>query len=81
MNEALRDWVTNVATTHYSSASAAGPHPYPTMVRDFQAVIGKEARAQILERGRAPARCAASPAWAAARTPSACSTPSFREPA
>lgn len=49
MNEALRDWVTNVRTTHYCVGSVAGPHPYPTMVRDFQAVIGHEARAQILE--------------------------------
>jgi tryptophan synthase beta chain len=55
MNEALRDWVTNVATTYYCVGSAAGPHPYPTLVRDFQAVIGEEARAQFLERvGRLP---------------------------
>jgi len=49
MNEALRDWVTNVATTHYCVGSAAGPHPYPDMVRDFQRVISDEARAQLLE--------------------------------
>jgi tryptophan synthase beta chain len=49
MNEALRDWVTNVRTTHYCVGSVAGPHPYPVIVRDFQAVIGKEARAQMLE--------------------------------
>lgn len=50
MNEALRDWVTNVATTHYCIGSAAGPHPYPELVARFQAVIGDEARAQMLER-------------------------------
>ncbi len=55
MNEALRDWVTNVETTYYCVGSAAGPHPYPTMVRDFQAVIGMEARAQLKERtGKLP---------------------------
>ena len=55
MNEALRDWVTNVETTFYCIGTAAGPHPYPEMVRDFQSVIGREARAQILEReGRLP---------------------------
>ena len=55
MNEALRDWVTNVADTFYIIGTAAGPHPYPELVRDFQTVIGKEARAQILEReGRLP---------------------------
>ncbi len=55
INEALRDWVTNVADTYYLLGSALGPHPYPVMVRDFQTVIGREARAQILEReGRLP---------------------------
>lgn len=49
MNEALRDWVANVDDTFYIIGSAAGPHPYPAMVRDFQCVIGNEARAQILE--------------------------------
>ena len=49
-NEAMRDWSKNVETTHYIIGSAIGPHPFPTMVRDFQAVIGKEARAQMLER-------------------------------
>ncbi len=48
MNEAMRDWVTNVASTYYCVGSAAGPHPYPTIVRDFQEVIGREAREQIL---------------------------------
>jgi len=55
MNEALRDWVTNVRNTFYIIGSVAGPHPYPMMVRDFQAVIGREARQQILEaEGRLP---------------------------
>ncbi|TIV51664.1 MAG: pyridoxal-phosphate dependent enzyme, partial [Mesorhizobium sp.] len=49
MNEALRDWVTNVEDTYYLIGTAAGPHPYPEMVRDFQSVIGSEARAQMLE--------------------------------
>ena len=48
-NEAIRDWVTNVEDTHYMMGSVAGPHPYPMMVRDFQSVIGKETRAQILK--------------------------------
>ena len=50
MNEALRDWVTNVRSTYYLIGSVAGPHPYPMMVRDFQSVIGREARRQILKR-------------------------------
>jgi tryptophan synthase beta chain len=55
MNEALRDWVTNVRDTYYIIGTAAGPHPYPEMVRDFQAVIGNEVRAQMMEReGRLP---------------------------
>lgn len=55
MNEAMRDWVTNVADTYYLIGSVAGPHPYPTMVRDFQRVIGVEAREQCLEaEGRLP---------------------------
>lgn len=54
-NEAIRDWVTNVQTTHYIIGSVVGPHPYPMMVRDFQSVIGKETKAQILARtGRLP---------------------------
>jgi tryptophan synthase beta chain len=60
MNEALRDWVTNVADTHYLIGSVAGPHPYPALVRDLQATIGREARAQVLEReGRLPSACVA----------------------
>ena len=55
MNEALRDWVTNVADTFYCIGTAAGPHPYPAMVRDFQCVIGNEAKAQMQEaEGRLP---------------------------
>jgi tryptophan synthase beta chain len=55
LNEAMRDWVTNVDNTFYIIGTVAGPHPYPAMVRDFQAVIGREARAQMLERsGRLP---------------------------
>ncbi len=55
MNEAMRDWVTNVHDTYYLIGTAAGPHPYPVMVRDFQSVIGIEARAQMLEmEGRLP---------------------------
>jgi tryptophan synthase beta chain len=50
INEALRDWVTNIADTYYLLGSALGPHPYPVMVRDFQTVIGRETRAQILDR-------------------------------
>jgi len=55
MNEAMRDWVTNIDDTFYIIGTVAGPHPYPMMVRDFQTVIGREARAQMLERtGRLP---------------------------
>jgi len=55
MNEAIRDWVTNIKTTYYCIGSVAGPHPYPQMVRDFQSVIGREAKEQILEdEGRLP---------------------------
>ena len=55
INEAIRDWVTNVRTTHYLLGSVVGPHPYPMMVRDFQSVIGREARQQMLDsEGRLP---------------------------
>jgi tryptophan synthase beta chain len=55
VNEAIRDWVTNVSTTHYLLGSAVGPHPYPTIVRDFQSVIGKESREQGMDKyGRLP---------------------------
>jgi tryptophan synthase beta chain len=55
INEAMRDWVTNVKTTYYMLGSVLGPHPYPAMVRDFQSVIGREARVQIIEaEGRLP---------------------------
>ena len=51
----MRDWVTNLSTTHYLVGSAIGPHPFPTMVRDFQRVIGKEIKEQLLEvRGKLP---------------------------
>jgi len=56
INEAIRDWITNVDTTYYLLGSVIGPHPYPTIVRDLQAIVGREARAQILEaEGRLPA--------------------------
>ncbi|PWF33107.1 tryptophan synthase subunit beta, partial [Yersinia pestis] len=48
MNEAMRDWVTNVDSTYYVIGTVAGPHPYPQLVRDFQSIIGREARRQIL---------------------------------
>ena len=55
INEALRDWVESVGSTHYSIGSVVGPHPYPLMVREFQRVIGDEARAQVLQaEGRLP---------------------------
>lgn len=55
INEAMRDWVTNLATTHYLVGSAIGPHPFPTIVRDFQSVIGNEIKSQMRERlGRLP---------------------------
>jgi tryptophan synthase beta chain len=55
INEAMRDWVTNVETTHYLLGTVAGPHPFPTMVRDFHKIIGEEAREQVLElTGRLP---------------------------
>jgi tryptophan synthase beta chain len=55
INEAIRDWVTNVETTHYVIGSVVGPHPYPTIVRDFQSIIGRETRQQITEKeGRLP---------------------------
>ena len=54
-NEAIRDWVTNVENTHYIIGSVVGPHPYPMMVRDFQSVIGKEAKAQLAEKEGKPA--------------------------
>jgi len=60
VNEAIRDWVANVSGTHYLLGSALGPHPYPSMVRDFQAVIGQEARQQMLiQAGRLPDTCIA----------------------
>ena len=73
MNEALRDWVTNVHDTYYIIGTAAGPHPYPAMVRDFQSVIGQEVREQMHGGARAACPTRSSPASAAAPTPSACS--------
>jgi tryptophan synthase beta chain len=69
VNEAMRDWVTNLRSTHYILGTAYGAHPYPVMVRNFQRIIGDEARAQILER-KSVCRTCSSPASAAARTPS-----------
>jgi tryptophan synthase beta chain len=60
VNEAIRDWVSNVHDTHYLLGSALGPHPYPTIVRDYQSVIGREARTQVLaQAGRLPDTCIA----------------------
>lgn len=60
VNEAMRDWVTHVDTTHYVLGSVLGPHPFPMMIRDFQRVIGKEAKKQILKQeGKLPAACIA----------------------
>ena len=74
MNEALRDWVTNVRTTYYLIGSVAGPHPYPMMVRDFQSVIGREARRQILKK-KGGCRIIWSPVSAAAATRWGCFIP------
>lgn len=60
MNEAFRDWLTNVESTYYLIGTVSGPHPYPTLVRDFQSVIGREAKKQILEKeGKLPNACVA----------------------
>ena len=69
VNEAMRDWVTNVRSTHYILGTAYGAHPYPVMVRNFQRIIGDEARRQILEQEERFRICW-SLAWAAARMPS-----------
>ena len=72
INEAIRDWVTNVETTHYLIGSVVGPHPYPMLVRDFQSIIGREARQQALDaEGRLPDYVVA--CVGAAATPSALS--------
>ena len=71
INEAMRDWVTNVETTHYVLGSAMGPHPYPTIVRDLQRRIGDEAAAQC-SRSRAGCRISCWRASGVARTRSAC---------
>ena len=77
IDEALRDWVADPLDTYYLIGSAVGPHPYPYLVRELQAVIGREARAQMLEEG-GRCRMRSSPASAAAPTPSAPSMPSCR---
>ena len=77
INEAMRDWVTNVRTTHYILGTAYGAHPYPLMVRNFQRVIGDEARRQILEKEERLPGLAPAPASAAAPMPWACSIPSL----
>lgn len=75
VNETMREWTNRVADTHYVLGSVMGPHPFPMIVRDFQSVISKEARAQILEKeGRLPPRWW--PASAEAATPWGCSTTS-----
>ncbi len=75
-NEAIRDWVTHVADTHYIIGSVVGPDPYPRMVRDFQSVIGREAREQVQEvEGRLPTAVVA--CVGGGRTRSGCSTPSW----
>ena len=76
MNEALRDWVTNVDDTYYMIGTAAGPHPYPEMVRDFQSVIGRETQASRCWQPKAACRTCWWRPSAAARTRSACSIPS-----
>ncbi len=84
LNEAMRDWVANVDNTFYIIGTVAGPHPYPMMVRDFQSVIGKECIeqmpamlvAQNARTGHSPTWWW--PAWAAAATPWASSTPTSR---
>ncbi len=78
VNEAMRDWVTNVRSTHYILGTAYGAHPYPVMVRDFHRVIGDEARRQILQQVKSACRIFSSPASVGAATPSACSTPFSR---
>ena len=81
INEALRDWVTNVRTTHYILGSVLGPDPYPRMVRDFHRVIGEEARAQLKQPGAGAERpTSRSPASAAAATRSACSRAFLDDP-
>ena len=72
VNEAFRDWMSSVGSTHFCVGSVIGPHPFPRIVRDFQSIIGRETRAQCLEQfGRLPT--SSWPAWAAAATRRACS--------
>lgn len=79
-NEALRDWSGSYDTAHYMLGTAAGPHPFPTIVREFQRMIGEETKAQILEK-KAVCRTPLSPAWAAVLTPSVCSPILLMKPA
>ena len=74
INEAIRDWVTNVEDTFYIFGSVLGPHPYPMIVRDFQRVIGVEARAQILRKRRADCPMYSSRVWAGEVILSGCFT-------
>ena len=76
MNDALRDWVSNVDDTYYLIGTVAGPHPYPAMVRDFQSVIGIETREQM-QAAKVDFRIHWSPVSVAARTPWVCSTRSL----
>ena len=67
-SEAIRDWITNVETTHYLIGSCVGPHPYPELVRELQAVIGRESARADARGRRAGSPRRSSPAWAAGRT-------------
>jgi hypothetical protein len=80
MNDALRDWVTNVRDTFYCIGTVAGPHPYPAMVRDFQSIIGKETREPDHGAPRAACPTRSSPPSAADRTRWACSIRSSTTP-
>ena len=81
IDEALRDWVADPDGTYYSIGSAVGPHPYPYLVRELQAVIGREARAAKCWNPPAACRMSRLPVWAAARMPSVCFIPSSAMPA
>ena len=71
VSETMREWTRRIADTHYVLGSVMGPHPFPTIVRDFQAVISKEIKEQIARRKKAACPTPCLPAWAAAATPSA----------
>src|ERR687894_141594 len=79
INEALRDWVTNVETTHYLLGTVTGPHPFPEMVREFHRIIGEEAREQMLERvGTLRGSPAVPPACCTGRARTSCRTTTAR---